>query len=227
MISDIFNSQHEQKIVGSVGIDGTPQRQDSRTYALFPQNDDESNKGGYELSLSEKGWNILEGIGFSSKSENKSENKDEENKESNGENKEKNGEKERDVSGAEKLSEEDQRDVEELKRIDRKVHTHEQAHLSTAGGYARGGAHYDYVTGPDGNRYANSGHVNIDTSPEKSPEATLRKAATVRRAALAPADPSPADRQIAAEAVKMSQEAQKQLAQERTSENEGGGSEQH
>jgi len=115
----------------------------------------------------------------------------------------------------EELSEDDKRKVEELKKIDKRVHTHEQAHLSAAGGYARGGANYDYVTGPDGNRYANAGHVNIDTSKEKTPEATLRKASIVQKAALAPADPSPADKEIAANAAKMATEAQKEIAEKR------------
>ncbi|MCL2281748.1 MAG: hypothetical protein FWC26_00340, partial [Fibromonadales bacterium] len=102
--------------------------------------------------------------------------------------------------GKKELSEREQKQVEELKKIDRKVKVHEQAHLSAAGGYARGGANYDYVTGPDGKRYANAGHVNLDTGPERTPEATIRKAETIRKAALAPADPSPSDRQIAADA---------------------------
>jgi len=117
----------------------------------------------------------------------------------------------------EELNEEDQRKVEELKKIDKKVHAHEQAHLSAAGGYARGGANYNYVTGPDGNRYANSGHVNIDTGKERTPEATLRKASIIQKAALAPSDPSPADKEIAANASKMAAEAQKELAQKKNS----------
>jgi len=116
--------------------------------------------------------------------------------------------------GEQELSEEELRMIEELKKIDKKVHTHEQAHLSAAGGYARGGAHYDYVTGPDGNKYANSGHVNLDTSREKTPEATIRKANIIQKAALAPADPSPADKQIAANAAKMATDAQQELAEE-------------
>jgi len=111
------------------------------------------------------------------------------------------------------LSEEDQRKVEELKKIDKRVHTHEQAHLSAAGGYARGGASYDYVTGPDGNKYANAGHVNLDTSREKTPEATIIKANIIQKAALAPADPSPADKQIAANAAKMAADAHQELAE--------------
>jgi len=111
----------------------------------------------------------------------------------------------------EQLSEEDLRKVEELKKIDKRVHVHEQAHLSAAGSYARGGANYDYVTGPDGNKYANAGHVNLDTSREKTPEATIRKANVIQKAALAPADPSPADKQIAANASKMAADAQKEI----------------
>jgi hypothetical protein len=102
--------------------------------------------------------------------------------------------------------------VEELNKVDKNVHVHEQAHLSAAGGYARGGANYEYTTGPDGKRYAVAGHVNLDTGPERTPEATIRKAEVIRRAALAPADPSSADRQIAADAAKMAQEAQREIA---------------
>jgi len=149
----------------------------------------QENADGYELSLSDEGWKALD--------------KDDKGYE--------NEKKERDISGREKLSEEDQRKVDELEKIDKNVHVHEQAHLNAAGGYAKGGASYDYVTGPDGKRYANSGHVNIDTSPERTPEATIRKADIVRKAALAPADPSPSDRQIAADAAKMKLDAQKDL----------------
>jgi len=111
------------------------------------------------------------------------------------------------------LSEEDLRKVEELKKIDKRVHVHEQAHLSAAGSYALGGANYDYVRGPDGNKYANGGHVNLDTGKEKTPEATIRKANVIQKAALAPADPSPADKQIAANASKMAIDAQKEIAE--------------
>ena len=113
------------------------------------------------------------------------------------------------------LSEEDKRKIEELKKIDKRVHTHEQAHLSAAGGYARGGASYDYVTGPDGNKYANSGHVNLDTSRERTPEATIMKANIIQKAALAPADPSPADKQIAANAARMAEDAKQELLEKK------------
>ncbi len=114
-----------------------------------------------------------------------------------------------------KLSQEEQKEVGKLKKIDREVRNHELAHKAAAGGYARGGASFKYVTGADGKRYAVGGHVNIDTSPiPNDPEATIRKAQVVQSAALAPANPSPQDRSVAASAVKMGREARTELRQE-------------
>jgi hypothetical protein len=90
--------------------------------------------------------------------------------------------------------------TQQLKKRDTDVRTHELAHLAATGQYAAGGASYTYQTGPDGVKYAIGGEVPIDISPEKTPEATIHKMETVRKAALAPADPSSADLQIAAEA---------------------------
>lgn len=65
---------------------------------------------------------------------------------------------------------------------DREVRAHEQAHMAAAGAYSRGG--------PDNRQYAVGGEVQIDTSAVSGdPEATIRKAQTVRRAANAPATP--------------------------------------
>ena len=187
MIEAIHNSPNEFSVQEAGVIDAFSKKQtENKGNENNPADDKNSND--YELSLTDNGWEVLNG---------KADEEDE---------------KKRDADGKEELSEEDQRKVDELEKIDRKVRTHEQAHLSAAGGYARGGANYSLVTGPDGKRYANAGHVNIDTSPERTPEATIRKAETVRKAALAPADPSPSDRQIAADATKMAQDAQKELA---------------
>lgn len=104
--------------------------------------------------------------------------------------------------------------LQELKNRDREVRTHEQAHLSAAGGFATGGPIYDYQQGPDGQRYAIGGHVNIDTSEiAGDPEATLRKAQTIRRAALAPGEPSSQDRQVAAQASNLASQAQQEISQ--------------
>ncbi|MDO9041020.1 MAG: putative metalloprotease CJM1_0395 family protein [Desulfocapsaceae bacterium] len=98
------------------------------------------------------------------------------------------------------LSEAELRQIQELKSRDTEVRAHEQAHLSAAGQYATGSPSYSYQTGADGRQYAVGGSVPIDTGKESTPEATIIKMRTVKRAALAPANPSPADRQIASNA---------------------------
>jgi len=117
---------------------------------------------------------------------------------------------------SQRLSPEAQRQGRELAARDREVRAHEQAHLSAAGPYARGGAHFEYQTGPDGRRYAVGGEVSIDASAEDEPEATIRKAQVVRAAALAPAEPSAQDRQVAAAATKMEADARAELRQQQS-----------
>lgn len=112
------------------------------------------------------------------------------------------------------LSEADLKVVRELKQRDTEVRAHEAAHMAAAGGIATGGATFGYQQGPDGVRYAVSGEVNIDTSPVSGdPAATLRKADTIRRAALAPAEPSGPDMRVAASATAMAARAQVELLQ--------------
>lgn len=102
------------------------------------------------------------------------------------------------------LTAEDQARVAQLKARDTEVRAHEQAHLATAGQYAKGGASYSYETGPDGQRYAVGGEVSIDASPIKGdPDATISKAQQIRAAALAPASPSGQDYKVAAAASEM------------------------
>lgn len=60
----------------------------------------------------------------------------------------------------------------------------------------------EFTAGPDGRRYATEGEVQIDTSEASGdPEATITKMRQIRSAALAPAEPSSKDRQVAVEAV--------------------------
>ncbi len=114
-----------------------------------------------------------------------------------------------------RLTPEQQSVVAQLAETDRRVHAHEQAHLAAAGGYARGGPSYSYVTGPDGKLYAVGGEVSIDTSPVPgNPEETIRKARAVEAAATAPVDPSPQDRAVAAAAAQLEVQAQMELMQE-------------
>lgn len=106
------------------------------------------------------------------------------------------------------LSPEAEQQLRELKQRDAEVRAHERAHMAAAGQHAIGGAQYTYQAGPDGRRYAIGGHVNIDTSSEPDdPEASEEKAQQVRRAALAPGDPSAQDMQVAAQAAQMEAEA--------------------
>lgn len=98
------------------------------------------------------------------------------------------------------LNAEEQRVVDQLKARDREVRDHEQAHKRVGGPYASQPT-YEYQTGPDGQQYAVGGQVKIDVSPvADDPEATIDKMDVVKAAALAPAEPSSADRQVAAQA---------------------------
>lgn len=112
------------------------------------------------------------------------------------------------------LTSEQREQLAKLQRTDQQVRAHELAHLAAGAGIT-GGAHYELTTGPDGKAYAVAGEVAIDTSPGKSPAETLAKARQIRSAALAPAEPSGADRAVAAKAAAMAAEAQQQLSAQR------------
>ncbi len=101
--------------------------------------------------------------------------------------------------------------VQQLATRDREVKAHEQTHAAIGGKYA-GAPSFDFTSGPDGRLYATSGKVSIDTSAvENDPRATLEKAQVIIRAALSVSDPSPADRQIAAEAKSLALQALSEL----------------
>jgi len=123
----------------------------------------------------------------------------------------------RDTTG-EPLSKEEQQQVEDLQARDREVRQHEQAHKAAAGQYATSGPTYSFQQGPDGRRYAVGGEVGIDTSQAETPEATIRKMQQVRRAALAPAEPSAQDRRVAAQASQSATAARAELAEQRRAE---------
>lgn len=126
---------------------------------------------------------------------------------------------EKSSSSDKQLTEEEQKQIDELKARDREVKTHEQAHIAAGGSYVKGGATYDYQTGPDGKRYAVGGSVNIDTSPvDGDPEATIAKAQVVIKAALAPAEPSGQDQKVASAARQMMNEARKELTSQNNAE---------
>lgn len=102
--------------------------------------------------------------------------------------------------------------LRQLASRDREVRNHEQAHASAAGDLAHGGPSYTYTRGPDGRQYATGGEVRIDVSPvANDPAATVAKAQKIRRAALAPANPSQQDRAVAARATAMANQARVEL----------------
>ncbi|RAU17826.1 hypothetical protein DN062_10665 [Nitrincola tibetensis] len=119
------------------------------------------------------------------------------------------------VSKAEQQQEQQKQQVlQELASRDREVKQHELAHKAAGGRYA-GAITYDFQRGPDGVMYAVGGSVSIDTSPVPGdPKATLEKAETIVRAALAPAEPSTQDLKVAASARAMANEAKVELQKE-------------
>lgn len=105
----------------------------------------------------------------------------------------------------------EQREVRELQTRDQEVRTHEQAHATVGGRYA-GAPSYEYQQGPDGKRYAVGGEVQIDVAPiPGDPAATIQKMQQVKAAALAPAEPSAADRSVASAAQQRLIAAQAEL----------------
>ena len=118
------------------------------------------------------------------------------------------------------LSAEQQAQVQKLRARDTQVHAHEMAHMAVGGQYASA-PHYVYQTGPDGQRYAVGGEVNIDASAVRGDaEATARKMEQVVRAALAPADPSPQDRAVAASARQRAAQARSQALRQQQQESQ-------
>ncbi len=105
--------------------------------------------------------------------------------------------------------------IRELKARDAEVKAHEAAHAAV-GGELAGSPSYTYEKGPDGVRYAVGGEVSIDASKVAGdPQATLEKMQRVQRAALAPAEPSTQDRQVAALAAQQAAEARSEILSER------------
>lgn len=120
------------------------------------------------------------------------------------------------------LTEEEQKQVDELKKRDAEVRAHEQAHAAVGGSYASAPT-YEFQTGPDNKQYAVGGEVQIDAAPvPNDPKATIEKMDIVIRAALAPQEPSAQDKKVAAEAQKNRSEAQAELAKQKQVDLNGG-----
>ena len=101
--------------------------------------------------------------------------------------------------------------IRSLESRDKEVRNHERAHASVGGSHT-GAPTYSYETGPDGKKYAVEGEVSVDlTSVAGDPKETIAKMKQVQAAALAPADPSSQDIQVAASAASIILEAQSEL----------------
>jgi hypothetical protein len=108
----------------------------------------------------------------------------------------------------------EQAQIRQLQQRDRVVRQHEAAHLAASGGLAASGATYSFQRGPDGVAYAVGGEVRINMSPGRTPQETIARAQTIVAAALAPADPSPQDRAVAAQARQMELQARAEQARQ-------------
>lgn len=113
------------------------------------------------------------------------------------------------------LTADEEQIVKQMRARDAEVRRHEEAHATVGGQYA-GAPSYTFQTGPDDKRYAVAGEVPIDVSPVRDdPEATILKMEVVKAAALAPAEPSGADRRVAALAENIRAQAVADLFRER------------
>ncbi|WP_462150566.1 putative metalloprotease CJM1_0395 family protein [Pseudoalteromonas xiamenensis] len=114
----------------------------------------------------------------------------------------------------EQKAEAELKQIEELKDRDTEVRLHEEAHARVGGQHA-GSPSYEFQKGPDGTNYAVGGEVMIDVAEVPGdPQGTIDKMQTVRAAALAPAEPSGADRAIAADASRKIAAAQAELSKQ-------------
>jgi hypothetical protein len=114
----------------------------------------------------------------------------------------------------EEISDDEKKEVESLKKRDREVRIHEQAHIAASGNIPVSGPVYTFKKGPDGNMYVVDGHVNFTLPKGNTPDEKLQIAQQLRRLALAPANPSSKDRQVAAKASEKINSANKEKREE-------------
>ncbi|RXK00892.1 hypothetical protein CRU98_00140 [Arcobacter sp. CECT 8986] len=88
-----------------------------------------------------------------------------------------------------------ERVLSKFQNLDSKIRTHEQTHASL--GSTTGAINYTYQMGPDGKLYATGGHVRLDTSIPKDPDAALAKLEELKKASGGPSELSSADASIA------------------------------
>ena len=217
-ISDVFNNVNNQ-ISGDYGkpISVTPdiQEEQDRFVKVAPdmEKSGQDESPAYELSISPEAKQIIEDANKMPGESSDEQAKDKEEEET----------RTAQEPWRKGKSKEEQKSVEEkarqLKQREMDVIKHENAHKAVGGQYA-GGISYEKASGPDGKQYIVGGSVPIDVSAEGSPEKTVAKMKIVRRAALAPANPSDADRAVAATAASQEAAALKQMSAEKMQNNQ-------
>jgi hypothetical protein len=108
-----------------------------------------------------------------------------------------------------------QKAVEQLKSRDKEVRAHEAAHSTNPELIKIGSSQFDYTIGPDGKAYATGGKVTLSTGNSRTPEEALSKAEALKKAAMAPGEPSSQDFQTLNAAVAMEFEARNQIYSDR------------
>ncbi len=165
--------------------------------------------------LSDNDKNRLQGAFELEASQESTENETAEAIEGDAERDEQNGEQSQQSASERREQEQQQEEAEQLKELkarDAEVRAHEMAHATVGGQYA-GSPSYEFQRGPDGRNYAVGGEVPIDISiVPGDPQQTIDKMQQVKAAALAPAEPSGKDREIARDAVQKIAEAKAELA---------------
>ena len=104
-------------------------------------------------------------------------------------------------------TDEEKRSIQELKKRDSDVRSHEARHMKNHDVIPIGGPQYTYTIGPDGKPYATGGKVAITTGVTSNPDVALRKARAMRDSALSSGDASPQDLGAAESAKAMEMEA--------------------
>lgn len=128
------------------------------------------------------------------------------------------------IQGPEGQDSSEQKAVQELKRRDKEVRMHEAAHSSNPDLVKIGAAQFDYTIGPDGKAYATGGRVTLSTGRARTPEEALSKAEALKKAAMAPGEPSSKDFQALNSAIAMEFEARNQIYSDKNKKDEKTGS---
>ncbi|KYG90142.1 hypothetical protein A0U40_07835 [[Bacillus] sp. KCTC 13219] len=97
--------------------------------------------------------------------------------------------------------------LRQLQMTEDEVKAHEQAHKA-AGASVTGTVSYTYTKGPDDQLYVSGGEVSIQVPTSGTDDETIKILEQVRKAALAPAQPSPQDLRVAASATAQIQQVQ-------------------